>query len=109
MPSSLKLPGVGGAVVPLVRAGDAVKHEFVAHRLPSLAAVIGALNQLPEPIAVLRRIEPIQIGGRSREMIDLPASKVGGNDIPPGPLFVGSPDEYTPVRPPQYAYTTHLS
>ena len=73
MPDSLELPGVRRAVIPLVRAGDAVVHELVAHRLPRLAAIVGALDQLPEPAAGLRRIQPIRIGGRSLEVVDLPA------------------------------------
>ena len=77
MPDALELPGVRRAVVPLVRAGDAVVDELVADRLPGLAAVVGALDQLPEPAAGLRRIQPIRVGGRSLEVIDLPAGEVG--------------------------------
>jgi hypothetical protein len=40
MPDALELPGMRRAVVPLVRAGDAVVDELVAHRLPGLAAVV---------------------------------------------------------------------
>src|ERR1700724_4698822 len=59
MPNALELPGVRFPVVPLVSAGNAVVHEFVAHRLPRLTAVIGALDQLPEPAARLRCIQSI--------------------------------------------------
>ena len=45
MPDALELPGVRRAVVPLVRAGNAVVDEFVAHRLPGLAAIVRALDQ----------------------------------------------------------------
>ena len=106
MPDALELPGVRRAVVPLVRGeGFAgfrrrVVDELVALALghavrgggrfagrcsglvPCLAAVIRALNDLPEPAARLRRIEPIRINGRSLEMIDLPAGKVGAADVP---------------------------
>src|SRR5271165_1051134 len=75
MPDALELPGMGRAVVPLVRAGDAVVHELVAHRLPRLAAVAGALDLLPEPAAALRCIQPVRIDGRALEMVDLPASE----------------------------------
>ena len=51
MPDSLELPRVRRAVVPLVRAGVALVDELVAHRLPRLAAIVGALDQLPEPAA----------------------------------------------------------
>ena len=47
MPDPLELPGMRRAVVPLVRAGDAVVDELVAHRLPGLAAVVGALDHCP--------------------------------------------------------------
>ena len=40
MPDALELPGMRRAVVPLVRAGDAVVDELVADRLPGLAAVV---------------------------------------------------------------------
>ena len=53
MPDALELPGMRRAVVPLVSAGDAVVGELVAHRLPGLAAVIGALDHLPEPAAAI--------------------------------------------------------
>ncbi len=109
MPGSLKLPRAGRAVVPLVSAGDAVIHEFVAHCLPSLATIIGALNQLPEPTAVLRRIEPIQVCWRSLEMVDLPAGKVGAGDLPPFARRIRSQNECALARPDQYSYTAHLS
>lgn len=88
---------------------DAVVHEFVTQGLTRLATVIGALNQLAEPTAVLRRIEPIQVCERSLEMVDLPASKVGASDIPPFALCIGSQNECSLARPNQYSYTTHLS
>ena len=93
MPDALELPGVRRAVVPLVRAGDAVVHELVAHRLPRLAAVVGALDHLPEPAAGLRRIQPIRVGGRSLEVVDLPAREVGAADVPPFALAVRRQDE----------------
>ena len=40
MPDPLELPRMRRAVVPLVRAGNAVVDELVAHRLPGLAAVV---------------------------------------------------------------------
>ena len=40
--------------------GIAVVGELVAHRLPGLAAVVGALDQLPEPAARLRRVDPVR-------------------------------------------------
>ena len=75
MPDALELPGMRRAVVPLVRAGDAVVDELVAHGLPGLAAVVAALDHLPEPAAGLRGVEPIRIDGRAFQMIDLPAAE----------------------------------
>src|ERR1700719_205009 len=63
MPHSLELPGVRLPVIPLMGAGNPVVHEFVAHWLPGLTAVIGALDQLPEPAARLRCIQSIRIDG----------------------------------------------
>ncbi len=54
VPDSLELPGVWCAIVPLVRAGGSFVGELVIHRLPSLAAVAGALDYLPKPAAGLR-------------------------------------------------------
>jgi len=59
MPDPLELPGMLRAVVPLVRAGDALIHKLIPDRLPGLAAVIRALNLLPEPAAGLRGINSI--------------------------------------------------
>src|ERR1700736_7031456 len=93
MPDALELPGVRRAVVPHVSAGDAVVYELVAHGLPRLAAVIGTLDQLPEPAAGLRRIQPVRVDGRALQMVDLPAPKVGATDVPPFALAVRCQDE----------------
>jgi hypothetical protein len=53
VPDTLELPWTRRSVVPLMRAGDAVVGEVVAYRVPGLAAVLGALNELPEPAARL--------------------------------------------------------
>ncbi len=63
VPDALELPGVLRAVVPLVRAGIAVVGKLVAHRRPGLAAVIGALDHLPEPVAGLRGVQPVGLTG----------------------------------------------
>ncbi len=108
MPDALELPGVRRAVVPLVRAGDAVVDELVADRLPGLAAVVGALDQLPEPAAGLRRIQPIRIDGRSLEVVDLPAPEVGAADVPPFALAVRRQDERALPRTHQDPYSAHV-
>ena len=62
VPHPLELPGFLRAVVPLVCAGLAAIREFVADGIPGLAAVVGALYHLPEPVAHLGRVQAIGIG-----------------------------------------------
>src|SRR2546427_9815769 len=103
MPDSLDLAGMLCAVVPVVRGeGFAatrrrVVDELVAlaggrtvgrlgraasGRFPRLSAVARALDDLSKPPAGLRRIQPIRIGGRAPEMIDLPARAKGPTGSP---------------------------
>src|SRR2546426_7932299 len=104
MPYPLELPGMLRAVVPLMSGerfaafGSRVVSELVAIALrgtrrgrfsggraglvPSLAAIVGALNDLPEPAAALRRIQPIRVRRRPLDVVDFPAPKVGAADIP---------------------------
>src|SRR5206468_4375040 len=103
MPDPLELPRMLGAVVPLVRARDAVVNEFVTfthrhtlrsccrpatRRVPRFAAVIGTLNNLPEPGARLRRVEPVLINRRTFHVINLPARKMRAVIFPVFPLLV---------------------
>jgi hypothetical protein len=107
MPDARELPGVRRAVVPLVGPGDAVVHELVPHRLPRLAPVAGALDQLPEPAGGLRRVQPIRVSGRSLEVVDLPAPEVGATDVPPVARSIRHQDERALARPNQYPYPAH--
>src|SRR6185436_4326544 len=62
--------------------------------MPGLAAVIGTLNDLSEPPAGLRAIDPIWIDGRSLHVINLPPGKQRRlADRPLFALAVGSDDE----------------
>src|SRR6202035_5301078 len=61
MPDSLKLPWMRRSVVPLMSARDAIIDELVVHRLPGLAAIVRALDHLPEPSAALRCINTIGV------------------------------------------------
>ena len=109
MPDPLELPWVRRAVVPLVSARDAVVGELVAHRLPAPATVVRSLNHLPEPAGGLRRVQPIRIRGRSLEVVDLPARKVGAADVPPFALPVRRQDEGALACANQYPYLAHLT
>src|SRR6266849_629986 len=100
MPHPREFPGMLRAVVPLMRRQRlrGVIGEFVAFALrrtgrrslsggrsglvPGLPAIVGTLNDLPEPSAGLRRVDAIGIGGRAFQVIHLPARKMGPADIP---------------------------
>src|SRR6202043_2185314 len=56
--------------------------------MPGFAAVIGALDDLPEPAAGLRGVEAIGIGGRALEVVELPAREMRTTDVPFGALAV---------------------
>src|SRR5258707_278503 len=104
MPHPLELPGVLRPVVPLMRGERfaafvrGIVSELVALALgrtrgnrfagrcsrlmPCFAAIIGALNDLPEPAARLRCINTIWISGGSFQVIHLPARKMRAAHIP---------------------------
>jgi hypothetical protein len=54
VPDAFEFPRMLGAIIPLVRAGDAVIAEFIANGRPALAAVVGTLDDLAKPAAGLR-------------------------------------------------------
>src|SRR6267142_541384 len=78
-------------------------------RLPGLPAVVGALDQLPEPARALRRVEAVGIGGRSLQMVHLPAAEVRPGDVPPVALPVRLEDERALPCTDQYPYPAHPS
>src|SRR6266700_2900628 len=105
MPHPLELPGMRFAVVELVcshgRAGFGrrVVNELVALALgravrrrrftgrrsrlvPSLAAVVRTLNDLPKPSAGLRSINAIWISRRPLQVIHLPSGEVRPTYVP---------------------------
>src|SRR5207253_1986121 len=93
MPDAHELPRALRAVIPEMRAGRAVVRELVADGFPRLAAVVRALDELPEPRARLRRVEAIRIGGRSLDVIKLPAREVRPVDVPVLARSVGRQNE----------------
>src|SRR5512144_3345981 len=90
-----------------MRARDPVVHELVAHRLPRRAAVVRALDQLPEPTAGLRRVQPGRVGRGPLDVVDLPAREVRPADLPPLPRAVRGHDERALARPHQHPYAAH--
>src|SRR5215813_4550846 len=107
VPDSRELEGPLRAVVPEVIADRALVRELVADRLPALAAVAGALDHLTEPAAGLRGVEPVRVGGRALEVIDLPPSEMGAAHVPVPARAVRGQDERALASADQYAYTTH--
>src|SRR5256886_638652 len=130
VPDPLELPGVLRAVVPLMRgqrlAGvrRRVVDELVAlagghafgrlrhatpGRLPRLASVAGALDDLSEPPARLRRVQPVRVDRRALEVVDLPPREVRATDVPPFALAVRRQDERALARADQDSYSAHGS
>src|SRR4051812_4978219 len=107
MPDALELPGVLRAIVPLMCAGDSVVHKFIPDWLPGRAAVVGSLDQLPEPAAGLRGIQPIRVGRRTFDMVDLPAPKMRATDLPLFALGIRCQDECALACTNQYPYLRH--
>src|SRR5262249_15159123 len=81
--------------------------ELVADGLPAFPAVAGALDDLTEPAAGLRGVEPIRVGGRALEMIDLPAPEVRAAHVPVPARAVRGQDERALASADEYAYATH--
>src|SRR5262245_35253264 len=94
-------------VVPLMRAGDAVVGELVVDRLPGLAAVVRSLDELTEPAGSLRCVQPVRVGRRSFEVIQLPAAEVRPLDLPVLPFTIRGQDERALARSHQQAYSAH--
>src|SRR3989449_6785709 len=128
MPDALELPGMLRAVVPLMRGeglarlrgrvvGELVALAFreafrglfqhTCRRLPRLAAVAGALDDLSEPPARLRRVQPVRIGGRSLNVLDLPTRGPRASHCPPFALARPGPGKPTPAGAPEKPSTAH--
>src|SRR6476620_5512529 len=102
MPDALEFPGMLCPVVPLVRSDrdSGVINELVALALrhptwacgrladgcsrlaPGFPAVVGSLNDLPEPSAGLRGINPVRIRRRALHVEDFPPGKQRAGDVP---------------------------
>src|SRR5579862_871730 len=107
MPDALKLPGMGRAVIPLMRAGYTVVDELVAHGLPRFSSVVRALHHLTEPAARLRSVQPIRIRRRSLHVVNFPAGKVRAADVPICALAIRRQHKCPFSRAHQYSYLAH--
>src|SRR5207253_10475178 len=89
--------------------GHAVRRlgHATAGRLPRLAAVAGALDDLSEPSARLRRVQPVRIRGRSLHVIDLPPREMRAAHVPLLALAVPRQDERTLAGTHQHSYSAH--
>src|SRR5687767_8936151 len=76
--------------------------------MPGLAAVIRALNDLPEPTAALGRKQPIRISRRSLDMINLPTGKMRTANVPSFALRVRGQNERPFPCTNQHSYFAHL-
>src|SRR5579864_8194805 len=130
MPHSLELPGMLRAVIKLVRGerlarlGRHIVDEFVARRLgwtgrnrlsrrcsrliPRPAAIIGCLNDLPEPSARLRCVQTVRIGRRSLHVINLPPGEVWTVDLPLIALAIRRQNERTLSCADQNSHVAHF-
>src|SRR6516162_8249429 len=108
MPDALEFPGMRRTVVPLVRPGNAFVDELVVHRVPRFSAVVRALDQLPEPAAALRCVEPVRIDRRALHVINLPAAEMGAVDFPFLALAVGRENERALARTDEDSHAVHL-
>src|SRR5690349_16768724 len=93
MPDAGELPGMGCAVVPLVRSRHSGVFEVLAYRLPAATAVVGALDELAEPAGGLRRVQPVGVHRRAGHVVDLPAGEQRAGDLPVAAALVRGEDE----------------
>src|ERR1017187_1809714 len=122
MPDAFELPRMLRAVVPQVGAHCALVNEFVALALghtvgrscrpaawglPSFTAIVGPLDDLPEPATALRRVQAVRVNGRTLHMIDLPTAKLEAADIPLFALAIRGQDERALPCANQDSYFAH--
>src|SRR5574341_1793331 len=63
--------------------------------VPRLSSIIGALNDLSEPTACLRCVNPARIHRRTFHVVNLPAGKMRPANLPPLAVTVRGQDERT--------------
>src|SRR5207245_8937414 len=72
-----------------------------------IAALGAARHHRADAASGLRVVDPVRIGGRSLQMVDLPAPEVSAAHIPPLALSVRGQDECALACADQYSYTAH--
>src|SRR5947209_4051107 len=125
MPDPLEFPGMLRTVIPLVsrkRLSGSIIDELVAfafghlsrfqlgpaiRRLPRLAAIIRALDDLSEPAAGLRCIQPVGVCRRTFHMVDLPSAKMRAADLPLFAFSIRSKNKCAFTRAHQYSCLAH--
>ena len=131
MPYPLEFPRMLRAVVPLMRGQWLARcRRNIVHKLvalafkhssrsrgrfawrcarlePGLSAVIGPLDDLPEPAAGLRCIQSVRIRGRSLHVINLPARKMRPANFPLLALPVRTQNERALSCPHQHSDSAH--
>src|SRR5689334_14603841 len=81
--------------------------EVVADRLPRHAAVVGALHDLAEPARRLRRPQPVGLGRRAVDVVNLPTAEMWSTDLPVLAFAVGGQDERAFASANQQPYSSH--
>src|SRR5262245_50517396 len=76
--------------------------------MPVLAAVVRALNDLPEPAAGLRDVDPVRVRQRTLHVVNLPPGKERSADIPFVALAVRGQDECALARTGEDSNAAHL-
>ena len=109
VPDPLELPRSRRPVVPQVVAHLALVGELVADRLPGAAPVVGALDQLAEPARRLRGVQPVRVGRRPLDVVDLPAAEVWAGHLPVPARTVGGQDERALACTDEYPYAAHAA
>src|SRR5450631_81047 len=128
MPDAFELPWMLGAVVPLMRGerlagftggivSEAVAFDgrplrccvfrLDARLKPGLASVFGCLQNLAEPAACLRGVNPIRIHRLTLHVINLPAREVRAGNLPVFPFSVRGKNECAFARSNQDTNVAH--
>src|SRR5262249_40960489 len=90
------------------RADLALVRELVPRRLPYLAAVVRALDLLPEPAARLRRVEAVRVGRGGPQVGHLPARQMRAVRGPLLALARRRQDQRAPPRADQDSDSAHV-